>query len=458
VPLALITLGVVFLLSNLVPDRARGGLILFGLGAAFMVGRLTTGRYGYSVPAGILMAIGTFVGLVSVLGLHGISSAGAFFVLLGLGFGAVYLIGLQPGSVWPLFPAAILTGLGVVLLGVSSLGPLASMSWIVSYWPVALVLLGLWLLFRESLPAGLRKPIGTLGGLALLAYGILAAAASVAAGGTLARTGMAPGFGTSPFADTVQLDKPISPGQTFTVVNTNGSTTIHGGSGSSVHVEATRHFNMGGQGPDVQLNPDPNGLTLDANTPHAGFPNPFGQASSVDYVIDVPSSVLIDARSASGKLQVDGTNSQVQASTTSGELDLSNLSGSAGAKSASGVINLDNVAGQVSAMTNSGRIRGTQLQHVQTVQSASGSISLEGIFTDPAQVSATSGSITLRLLPGSAVQLDVESRTGSVEPQGLTNLSGGQTRRDMLTGALGDPAPGATLKVQTNSGNIRLSQ
>src|SRR5436189_211856 len=32
VPLALITLGVVFLLSNLVPEEARGGLVVLGLG------------------------------------------------------------------------------------------------------------------------------------------------------------------------------------------------------------------------------------------------------------------------------------------------------------------------------------------------------------------------------------------------------------------------------------------
>ena len=55
-PLALITLGVVFLLGNLVPDRSRGGLVVLGLGAAFALGRLTTGRYGYAVPAGILLA------------------------------------------------------------------------------------------------------------------------------------------------------------------------------------------------------------------------------------------------------------------------------------------------------------------------------------------------------------------------------------------------------------------
>src|SRR5215831_13934071 len=115
-PLALITLGVVVLLSNLVsnvvPERGRGGLIVLGLGAAFAVGRLTTGRYGYAVPAGILLAIGVYILIheFNVPGVQGISSAGLFFALLGLGFAAVYAIGLRPTEIWPLFPAVILVG------------------------------------------------------------------------------------------------------------------------------------------------------------------------------------------------------------------------------------------------------------------------------------------------------------------------------------------------------------
>src|SRR5919201_5409093 len=129
-PLALITLGVVFLLVNVVPERGRGGLFVLGLGAAFLVGRLTTGRYGYAVPAGILIAIGVYISLQELPGLQAISRAGAFFVLLGLGFGLVYAVGLRPWAIWPLFPAGILIGLGLVVMGVSSLGALASLTWI----------------------------------------------------------------------------------------------------------------------------------------------------------------------------------------------------------------------------------------------------------------------------------------------------------------------------------------
>src|SRR6266849_405962 len=263
-PLALITLGVVFLLSNLVPERGRGGLVVLGLGAAFLIGRLTTGRYGYAVPAGILLGVGTYVTLHDLESFQAVRGGGLFFVLLGLGFALVYLIGLRPGAVWPLFPASVLIGLGLVLFGAASFGALASLNWIVGYWPVVLVLLGMWLLFRDHLPLAARRPIAALGGLALLAYGILAAAASMATAGTMARSGLG-SVGAPPFAETVTLDLPIAAGQTFTVNNPSGRTTIHGSTSSStVHVVATRRFSISGHAPDVRLTPGENGVSLDA--------------------------------------------------------------------------------------------------------------------------------------------------------------------------------------------------
>jgi hypothetical protein len=419
-PLALITLGVVFLLVNVVPERGRGGLFVLGLGAAFLVGRLTTGRYGYAVPAGILIAIGVYISLQELPGLQAISRAGAFFVLLGLGFGLVYAVGLRPWAIWPLFPAGILIGLGLVVMGVSSLGALASLTWIVAYWPVALVVLGVWLLFRDSLPLSARRPIAALGGLALLAYGILAAAASMATGGALARTGLTPSFGSSPFADTLTLEAPIAAGQTLTVINSSGRTTIHGGSDSTVHVVATRHYSLGGQAPDVQLTPTSSGASLDTAGARGRFP--FGGSSSVDYTIELPSSANVSAQSSSGQVSVS------------------------------------DVSGEVRLSTSSGRIEATDLKHLREASSSSGSMSLEGIFTEAAQIRSSSGAVNLKLLPGSAVQLDVRTSSGRVVPQGSLFLNGGATQRNSLTGALGSPAPGAVLSVQTSSGSVLISQ
>jgi Toastrack DUF4097 len=458
-PLALITLGIVFLLSNLVPDFGHGALIVFGLGAAFAVGRVTTARYGYAVPAGLLMAIGAYILLheYDIQGLRGASSAGLFFVLLGLGFVAVYAIGLRPASIWPLFPAVILVGLGLVLLGVTSLGPLASLSWIASYWPVALVVLGAWLLFRELIPVPLRTPIATLGGLALLAYGLLAAAASVAAGGALARTGVTPGSTAAPFANTVNLDQPVAVGQTLTITNSNGRTSVHGGDAQAVHVVANRRFAIGDQQPDVQLTPTGTGLSLTSSPAGRGW-FMFGDAGSVDYAVEVPAGVSVTVKSNSGQVQVDGTSGPVDVSTSSGSVRASNLSGPLQVQTSSGSVNLTNVSGEARATTASGAVSGAQLQHVAQVQTSSGAVSLESVFADATQITTSSGKVNLKLLPGSAVQLDVHSERGSVEPRGGLQLQNGVTRRDTLTGTIGNPAAGATLSVRTQSGDVTISE
>src|SRR5262249_37951018 len=144
---------------------------------------------------------------------------------------------------------------------VASLAPLVALSWLVSFWPAVLVLLGLWLLLRDRLPVAARRPISTFGGLGLLAYCILAAASGVAAGGA-PTTSFTPTFGSPPFTDTVTLDTPIADGKTLNVNNSNGRTVIRAAAAQSVHVVATRHFGMAGQPPDVRLNPTGNGAEL----------------------------------------------------------------------------------------------------------------------------------------------------------------------------------------------------
>jgi Toastrack DUF4097 len=434
-PLALITLGIVFLLGNFLPDRGKGGLIVLGLGVAFLVGRVTTNRYGYAIPAGLLIAIGAYIGLQDLQLVQGSRGPGLFFVLLGSGFALAYVIGARPAAVWPLFPSVILICLGLFLFGAGFLGPLAALSWIVGYWPVALVLLGVWLMFRDHLPLSARRPVGALGGMALLGYGVVAAASTVAAqGGALAR----PGFGPAPFNDTLTLeDVPIAAGQTFSVGNASGPTTIRGGIGSSVHVVATRHYWMGGHPPTVSLTPSSDGVQL-AATSVGSFP--FGSSSWVEYEVDVPSGVNVKASASSGQLSISGISGAVQAEANSGAIDLAEI------------------GGDLRANTSSGRIRGTQLARVRELSANSGSINVDGQFAQPASIKTSSGSVNVRLLSGSAIALDVKTSSGSIRQDGLNLNPQTQRDRSTLTGNVGSPAPGATLSIQTSSGSVLISQ
>jgi DUF4097 and DUF4098 domain-containing protein YvlB len=184
----------------------------------------------------------------------------------------------------------------------------------------------------------------------------------------------------------------------------------------------------------------------------------FGDAESVDYSVEVPAGVPVTVKSSSGQVQVDGTSGPVDVSTSSGSVRVSNLAGPLHVQTSSGSVNLTNVSGEVRATTTSGSISGTQLQHVGPVQTNSGSVSLESVFADMTQVTTSSGKVNLKLLPGTAVQLDVHSEHGRVESRGGLQLQNGVTQRDTLTGTIGTPAPGATLTVRTQSGDVVISQ
>jgi hypothetical protein len=458
-PLVLITLGVVFLLGNLIPDRARGGLIVFGLGIAFMVGRLTTGRYGYAVPAGLLMAVGAYIGIQELQLLARTSGPGLFFVLLGLGFVLIYLIGSRRSAIWPLFPALILLGVGFVIFGARVLAPLTSFTGIVSFWPVALVLFGVWLIFRDSLPAPARRPIATLGGLALLAYCLLAAGAAVASSGaTVARPPFVWSFGPSPLTDTVQRDAAIDQGKTLTVNSGSGQVSVRLSTDANVHVTATRHYGVGGQPPEITLRPTNDGLTLEASDSNANFPL-FGPGRSnwVDYSIDVPKGAAVSVQTGSGAVDVDGIKGNVEANAGSGQMRLINIDGNVQARTGSGTIDLGAISGTVKAEASSGQITGSNLEHVQQVTTGSGDIALAGRFNESSKIQASSGSVELKLQPGSNVLVDVKTSNGPISDNApLQNVV---KEPHKLSGTVGSPANNApTVSVETSSGSVTLSQ
>jgi hypothetical protein len=364
-----------------------------------------------------------------------LENSGWFFVMLGLGFVATYLIGMRPSAVWPLFPATVLIVLGLILFGWTATVPIASFAWITAYWPAVLVLVGVWLLFRDHLPAGVRQPVATLGGIALLAYGLLAAIATVAAAGSFARPGFNFNFGAAPYTDTITLAQPIAAGDTFTVNNTSGKTSVRVGSSDSVQVTATRHFSVEGQPPEVQLTPGARSVSLDLPDDRLAF----GQHNWVDYDIQVPAGVLVNARSGSGALDISGVRGAVQA------------------ESGSGSITLTDIDGDLNAKSNSGRIRGTRVRHVRNVQSTSGSVNLDGDFTDAAEVQTTSGAVDLKFRPASAVAVDVQTVSGNVRQRDLALTEQTASSRNSLQGKIGTPASDAVLKVRTTSGSVTLT-
>lgn len=455
-PVLLIALGVVFLLGNAFPNL--GSLLFLALGTAFLVARVVQREYGFAVPAGILLGFGTFVALTANGWLldTGADTAqgGWFFILLGAGFLLVYLLGARPARRWPLFPATILAAFGLVLIGQDNLAWFARLGWLVHLWPLILVAIGLWLLVRPRLTPTLRRPAGAFAFVLLVVYcGTLLAAAIVSSDLQLGIPGSGvSGFGfRPPLSATTALSAPISAGETFQVENTSGNTTIRSGGTDTVQVTAITHRWATDQTIEVRLTPGTGTVTLGAAL---GAERYFGNTPYVEYTITVPDGVRVEARSSSGDIAISGVGGAVVATVSSGALSLENLSGTVTAQSSSGNLRLANIAGELRATTSSGDINATDIAQPREFVATSGNILLDGRFTGETRVTASSGNVTLRLAPESAVQITATASSGTIRVRDLT-LSGRSEGSRTVRGTFGSGA--GTLIVQTSSGNVTLA-
>jgi hypothetical protein len=452
--LLLIALGVVLLIANLGWVRLGGATLFLGLSAAFLLARFLSGSYGFAVPAGILAGFGSYVALEEAGALPG-DHGGWFFILLGLGFVAVYVIGLRPAAIWPFFPAAALIGFGVLLEGLVAAWPLAALAWVASYWPVVLVAAGLWLLVRDRLPAVVRQPLAVIGAVALIVYGIIAVVSTIAAqagpyAGPLPRPQLGlPGFGGAALTETATLTAPIAAGETLRINNPNGRTVVRAGDGAEVRVVATKHY-ASGPPPEVRLSPGPGGLVLEWSTPG---PVTFGR-TRVDYVVEAPAATPVTIESASGDVEVAGLTGAVQVATASGDVALASLSGPVTVRTISGDQRLTDVTGELRISTTSGGVQGAGLVHLREATSISGDLRLSGVFTDTATIKTTSGDVMVRFAPASAARIEVTTVSGDIRASGLALTDQRQTSRS-LSGMLG--TGGGLLRIETVSGGVSLA-
>lgn len=146
--IVLIVLGALFLLGQWMHVGGEGVVAMIGL--AFLAAYALTRQYGFLVPGGIMTGLG-----IGIIYEERLQAEGAPVLLgLGLGFISIYLFsrvrGRMPADWWPLIPGGVLTVIGV-FLAAGQTGLLGSID---RWWPLVLILLGLYIIFRQRAQPG----------------------------------------------------------------------------------------------------------------------------------------------------------------------------------------------------------------------------------------------------------------------------------------------------------------
>jgi hypothetical protein len=145
---ALLSIGAIIALDRLAPrigGNWGGVLVLGSIALAFWVIYLTNRENWWAViPGGVLLTTALITGLSSAF--EGIETGGVFLMGLGLTFGLLSLIRTPEGRMkWALIPAAVLLIIGMLVTA-------ATVSLLAYLWPVALILVGLYVIARVLLP------------------------------------------------------------------------------------------------------------------------------------------------------------------------------------------------------------------------------------------------------------------------------------------------------------------
>lgn len=150
--LALVAIGLLLLVGQLVHTAWMASLVLLMLAIVFVAFGVYTRMFGWMIPGGILAGLAVGIFLEQSLPLLSAEARGGI-ILLSLAAGFAGIIPLCAAfarrvMLWPLFPAGALALIGAaVLIGGEALQLLSALN---LAWPLALMALGTYLLVRRS--------------------------------------------------------------------------------------------------------------------------------------------------------------------------------------------------------------------------------------------------------------------------------------------------------------------
>ena len=195
----------------------------------------------------------------------------------------------------------------------------------------------------------------------------------------------------------------------------DGTMTVN--TGETTRVNAILHW-LGDVAPEVNSRIAGGTLLVESSCPTTA------RQCSVDYEITVPPGIDVDVLSEAGDVTVRGIEGFVDLVTRFGDVNLIETSGYVRVDATTGNISLTGISGRFNTTTTSGTIDGVELS-APTGEAVGAKDPVTLSFDrqpDLLEAYAASGTIEIEV-PTGEYDVDVTSRRGALDVQGLTNTS-----------------------------------
>lgn len=233
----------------------------------------------------------------------------------------------------------------------------------------------------------------------------------------------------------------------------SGSIHLERGTDNQVHIFGRVRSSWGANDAEVQEIADHPPIEQVGNIVRIGERHQNWHNISIDYEVEAPANVYLEAATGSGSINDDGIGTDAKLSTGSGSIHATGLQGGFSAETGSGSIYAEQTSqGDVRTETGSGGIELHDIHGALRAHTGSGSIKVEGTPSGPWQLETGSGGVEF-WSGNSAFTLDASTGSGGIHSD-REMLTQGVAGKHHLTGKIDGGGP--TVRIETGSGSIRI--
>lgn len=223
---------------------------------------------------------------------------------------------------------------------------------------------------------------------------------------------------------------------------------------------------------EIDISQDGNRITASAERKNSGIGGWFSSGSnvSISFIVQAPSTSLIDGRTSGGSVTASNFTNNVSLRTSGGSVTAESIRGNADLRTSGGSINLRDVHGTINGRTSGGSIRVDGLTGPADLRTSGGSIRLENVsgaisartsggsirahiteFRDDLDLRTSGGSITVDMPETDNFEMDLSGNRVNVELRNFT----GSSERNRVNGTIGNGGP--MLAARTSGGSVTVN-